>query len=69
MRVSVPGCHATGFILAIQPLVAEGVILKDDAMTCYSLTGYSGGGKRKSDLFTTLCALLLMKCFNVFFSF
>ncbi|MCU6709755.1 N-acetyl-gamma-glutamyl-phosphate reductase [Paenibacillus sp. J5C_2022] len=44
-RVSVPGCHATGFILPIQPLVGEGVIPKDYPMTCYSLTGYSGGGK------------------------
>ncbi|WP_152393068.1 N-acetyl-gamma-glutamyl-phosphate reductase [Paenibacillus guangzhouensis] len=45
-RVSVPGCHATGFILAIQPLVAEGIIPRDYPASCYSLTGYSGGGKR-----------------------
>ncbi|WNR42985.1 N-acetyl-gamma-glutamyl-phosphate reductase [Paenibacillus roseipurpureus] len=45
-RVSVPGCHATGFILAIHPLVAEGIIPSDYPTTCYSLTGYSGGGKR-----------------------
>jgi N-acetyl-gamma-glutamyl-phosphate reductase len=45
-RVSVPGCHATGFILAIQPLVAEGIIPRDYPMSCYALTGYSGGGKK-----------------------
>ncbi|CAN7622738.1 N-acetyl-gamma-glutamyl-phosphate reductase [Paenibacillus sp. LjRoot56] len=45
-RVSVPGCHATGFILAIQPLVAEGIIPKEYRTSCYSLTGYSGGGKK-----------------------
>ncbi|WP_284646285.1 N-acetyl-gamma-glutamyl-phosphate reductase [Paenibacillus silviterrae] len=45
-RVSVPGCHATGFILAIHPLVAEGIIPKDYPITCYALTGYSGGGKK-----------------------
>ncbi|QMV43092.1 N-acetyl-gamma-glutamyl-phosphate reductase [Cohnella cholangitidis] len=45
-RVSVPGCHATGFILAIRPLVAEGIIPKDYPATCYSITGYSGGGKK-----------------------
>ncbi|NHN34184.1 N-acetyl-gamma-glutamyl-phosphate reductase [Paenibacillus agricola] len=45
-RVSVPGCHATGFILAIQPLVAEGIIPRDYPVSCYSLTGYSGGGKK-----------------------
>ncbi|WP_078554387.1 N-acetyl-gamma-glutamyl-phosphate reductase [Bacillus alkalicellulosilyticus] len=44
-RVSVPGCHATGFILAIHPLVAEGIIPRDYPTTCYALTGYSGGGK------------------------
>lgn len=45
-RVSVPGCHPTGFILAMQPLVAEGIIPKDYPATCYSVTGYSGGGKK-----------------------
>ncbi|SDD06464.1 N-acetyl-gamma-glutamyl-phosphate reductase [Paenibacillus sp. UNCCL117] len=45
-RVSVPGCHATGYILAIQPLVAEGIIPRDYPASCYSLTGYSGGGKK-----------------------
>lgn len=45
-RVSVPGCHATGFVLALQPLVAEGILPSDYPATCYSLTGYSGGGKK-----------------------
>ncbi|AZN41211.1 N-acetyl-gamma-glutamyl-phosphate reductase [Paenibacillus albus] len=45
-RVSVPGCHATGFILAMQPLVAEGILPKDYPATCFALTGYSGGGKK-----------------------
>ncbi|MGQ7889304.1 N-acetyl-gamma-glutamyl-phosphate reductase [Paenibacillus sp. WC2504] len=45
-RISVPGCHATGFILAIHPLVAEEIIPRDYPMTCYALTGYSGGGKK-----------------------
>ncbi|GGG26882.1 N-acetyl-gamma-glutamyl-phosphate reductase [Paenibacillus abyssi] len=45
-RVAVPGCHATGFILAINPLVGEGIIPRDYPMSCYALTGYSGGGKK-----------------------
>lgn len=45
-RVAVPGCHATGFILAVHPLVAEGIIPRDYPMSCYALTGYSGGGKK-----------------------
>lgn len=45
-RVANPGCHATGFVSTTAPLVAMGVIPKDYPMSCYSLTGYSGGGKK-----------------------
>jgi N-acetyl-gamma-glutamyl-phosphate reductase len=44
-RVAVNGCHAAGFILALAPLVAAGVVPHDYPVTCHSLTGYSGGGK------------------------
>lgn len=45
-RVANPGCHATGFISSVYPLVAMGVLPRDYPLTCYSLTGYSGGGKK-----------------------
>lgn len=45
-RVANPGCHATGFISSVYPLVAMGVLPKDYPLTCFSLTGYSGGGKK-----------------------
>jgi len=45
-RVSVPGCHATGFNLALYPLVQEGIVPRDYPVTCHSVTGYSGGGKK-----------------------
>lgn len=45
-RIGNPGCHASGFIVLVQPLVAEGLIPRDIALTCFSLTGYSGGGKK-----------------------
>ena len=45
-RVANPGCHATGFISSTAPLVRLGIIPKDYPMTVYSLTGYSGGGKK-----------------------
>lgn len=45
-RIANPGCHATGFISVAAPLVQAGIIPTDYPMTCYSLTGYSGGGKR-----------------------
>lgn len=45
-RVANPGCHATGFISSVAPLVKEGILPKDYPVTCFSLTGYSGGGKK-----------------------
>lgn len=45
-RVAVPGCHASGFALAVYPLVARAVMARDYPVTCQSLTGYSGGGKQ-----------------------
>lgn len=45
-RVANPGCHASGFIASVYPLVAQEVIPADFAFTCFSLTGYSGGGKK-----------------------
>ena len=44
-RIANPGCHASGFIASVYPLVANGVLPADFPMTAYSLTGYSGGGK------------------------
>ena len=44
-RIANPGCHASGFISAVYPLVKGGVISADFPLTAYSLTGYSGGGK------------------------
>ena len=45
-RVANPGCHASGFISSVYPLVQMGVIPADYPLTCASLTGYSGGGKK-----------------------
>ena len=45
-RIANPGCHASGFISLVYPLVQAGLISKDTALTCFSLTGYSGGGKK-----------------------
>lgn len=45
-RIAVPGCHASGFIATVYPLIAAGVLEKDALLTCHSLTGYSGGGKK-----------------------
>ena len=45
-RIAVPGCHASGFIALIYPLVKNGIIDKEIDLSCYSLTVYSGGGKK-----------------------
>ena len=45
-RVANPGCHATGFVSIVYPLTCNGVLPKDTPLTCFSLTGYSGGGKK-----------------------
>jgi len=45
-RVANPGCHATGFISAVAPLVKGGFLDKQSPITGYSITGYSGGGKQ-----------------------
>ena len=45
-RIAVPGCHASGFIALIYPLIEAGILPKDALITCTSVTGYSGGGKK-----------------------
>ncbi|MBQ8014881.1 MAG: N-acetyl-gamma-glutamyl-phosphate reductase [Clostridia bacterium] len=45
-RVAVPGCHASGFIALVYPLIAAGILSADALLTCTSVTGYSGGGKK-----------------------
>ena len=45
-RVAVPGCHATGFITTVYPLIAGNILPSDYPVASFSLTGYSGGGKK-----------------------
>ncbi|MBQ8323304.1 MAG: N-acetyl-gamma-glutamyl-phosphate reductase [Clostridia bacterium] len=45
-RIAVPGCHASGFIALVYPLIEAGVLDKNALLSCHSLTGYSGGGKK-----------------------
>ncbi len=45
-RIANPGCHASGFLALVAPLTAAGLIKSDAALSCFSLTGYSGGGKQ-----------------------
>ena len=45
-RIANPGCHASGFVALVEPLVREGILTPDALLSCFSLTGYSGGGKK-----------------------
>lgn len=45
-RIANPGCHASGFISLVAPLVECSIIKPDALISAYSLTGYSGGGKK-----------------------
>jgi N-acetyl-gamma-glutamyl-phosphate reductase len=45
-RIANPGCHASGFIALVEPLVRKGMLAKNVALSAVSLTGFSGGGKK-----------------------
>ena len=45
-RIANPGCHASGFIALVAPLVGAGLLDHDCLLSCMSLTGYTGGGKK-----------------------
>ena len=45
-RIANPGCHASGFIALVEPLVSAGLVARDEKLCAFSLTGYSGGGKK-----------------------
>ena len=44
-QIAVPGCHATGFISMLYPLVAQGIVPPDYPVTSHAVAGYSGGGR------------------------
>ena len=62
-RVANPGCHASGFIAGVYPLVNHGVIPEDFPLTAYSLTGYSGGGKKLIAASSTI--LYMIESYNL----
>lgn len=51
-KTAVPGCHASGFIALVYPLLAARVIAPDAYLAATSLTGYSGGGKQMISEYT-----------------
>lgn len=51
MRVAVPGCYATGFNIALYPLIKEGIVPADYPVTCHAISGYSGAGKKMIEIY------------------
>ena len=45
-RIANPGCHASGFVALVEPLVRKRLITLNERLAAFSLTGYSGGGKK-----------------------
>ena len=45
-RIANPGCHASGFIALVAPLAEAGLLKPGVRLSAFSLTGYSGGGKK-----------------------
>jgi len=52
-RIANPGCHATGFVLLVRPLVAAGLVPSSFPLTATSITGYSGGGRKMIEQYET----------------
>ncbi|MDR3345507.1 MAG: N-acetyl-gamma-glutamyl-phosphate reductase [Oscillospiraceae bacterium] len=52
-RVAVPGCHASGFAAIVAPLRRAGLLERDALLSCFSITGYSGGGKPMINEYST----------------
>lgn len=48
-KIANPGCHVTGFLSTISPLVKAGVVDTEAILSCHSITGYSGGGNKMID--------------------
>ena len=45
-RIANPGCHASGFVALVAPLIEQGLLSRDVRLSAFSLTGYTGGGKK-----------------------
>ncbi len=52
-KVTNPGCHATGAIALLRPLVDAGILPKETPVSITSVSGYSGGGKSMIEAYET----------------
>lgn len=50
-RVANPGCWSTCYIALVRPLVDAGLVTPAAALTCWGVSGYSGGGRQMIESF------------------
>ena len=55
-RIANPGCHATGFIMLLRPLVDAKLVPITLQVAATSITGYSGGGKKMIEQYEAVAA-------------
>ena len=60
-KIAVPGCHASGFIALVKPLIDNKIIDSKTLLTCTSITGYSGGGKKMIEEYENENSSILLK--------
>ena len=58
-RIANPGCHASGVISLLKTLTEKGIIDSNAFLTCFSITGYTGGGKKMIAEYEQDCPSLL----------
>lgn len=58
--VANPGCHASGVNALIYPLIRNGILSPAQKLQCFSVTGYSGGGKKMIGEYESDCRDALM---------
>ena len=58
--VANPGCHASGVNALIYPLIRNGILSPAQKLQCFSITGYSGGGKKMIGEYESDCRNALM---------
>lgn len=54
MRVTNPGCFATGALALVRPLVDAGLLAAGEALTLHGVSGYTGGGRKLIEAFEGL---------------
>lgn len=55
-RIANIGCHAAAFLLGVRPLVRRGLIPADFPVSAFSITGYSGGGRKMIEAYEAAIA-------------